>query len=162
MVDPNTAFNLGDWGAPAAVGVMFAILSSVGTWLFTRGGNEAVLKEQVKVAEASLLAANTRADRVEATNKELSEKMQTHMVNDAAAFAKLEMLTGEANRNGAASELRLTNAIEKLVSRIDDMAGRFDQLIQNQATILAQQAVQQTALNSASAATPDKSKRKVA
>lgn len=141
-VTSNGGFQLGDWGAPAAVGVLFAIMSSLATWIFTRGGKEAVLKEQVRVAEATLLAASNRADRAEASNASLLEKLQTHMTSDAAAFAKLEALTAEATRNGAASEQRLTSAIEKLVERIDAMAGRFDQLIQNQATILATQAAQ--------------------
>lgn len=129
-----------DWGMFAAAGVIFTIVSSIGTWLFTRGGKEAVLKEQVRVAEAALLASNTRATAAEAANASLLDKLQNHMTSDAAAFAKLEALTGEATRNGVASEQRLTAAIEKLVERIDGMSNRFDQLLQNQATILAQQA----------------------
>lgn len=128
-----------DWGMFAAAGVVFTILSAFCTWLFTRGGNEAVLKEQVRVAEAALLATAVRADKAEAANASLLKELQTHMTADATAFAKLEALTAEATRNGAAAEQRLTTAIEKLVDRIDAMGVRFDQLIQNQATILAAQ-----------------------
>ena len=119
-----------DWAAISATGVVFTIISTVGTFLFTRGGRETLLNAQIESMQKAAEAANARADKAEAANADLRAQLQGHMVADAAAFAKLEALTAEAARGGAASELRLSAAIEKLVNRIDNMSNQFNNFIQ--------------------------------
>lgn len=118
-----------DWGAFGAVGVMFSILSSVGTWLFTRGGKAALLQQQVNMAQEHLKSAENRADKAEAAYASLFDKLHEHMLSDSAAFSKLEALTAEASRTGRDSELRLTTAVDKLVNRIEGMSERMDRFI---------------------------------
>lgn len=130
--------DLSTLGVITGSGVVFSVLTGVGTWLFTRGGNEAVLKEQVKSAEKALAISTSRAEKAEASSAELLERLHAHMLADAAAFAKLESLSQEFSRSSIASESRLTAAIDKLVQRIDSMSERFDTLLQNQALIISQ------------------------
>lgn len=119
-----------DWGVITATGVVFTIVSTIGTFLFTRGGREALLRQQVANMKEATEAANARADKAEAANTDLRNQLQSHMISDAAAFAKLEALTAEAARGGAASEQRLTSAIDKLVNRIDNMSNQINNFVQ--------------------------------
>lgn len=123
MTDPGTAW---DWGAFTAAGVVFTIIGSIGTWLWNRGGNAAVLKQQVTDSKDALKVANDRAEKAQKAYDELLEKLHTHMLADAASFAKLEALTAEAARSGVASEARLTGAIDKLVGRIDSLSDNLN------------------------------------
>lgn len=127
------------WGWIVPLNTLFIAGTAVGTWLFTRGGKEAILLAAVKAAEAALSAQTLRAEKAEGAHAELMERLHAHMLADASAFAKLEAIAGEAARSGSASEVRLTTAIDKLVTRIDNMseqfttfAGRLAPLIQHQ------------------------------
>lgn len=126
-----------DWGVISATGVIFTIASAVGTFLFTRGGREALLKQQIESMQKVIDAANTRADKAETANAELRAQLAAHMVADAAAFAELKALTAESARGSTASELRLTGAIDKLVTRIDGLANQFTTFVQRFSPALA-------------------------
>lgn len=116
-----------EWIVP--LNTVFIAVTAVATWIWTRGGKEAVLRTQVEAGLAALVAANARADKSEAKYDILIERLHEHMVADAAAFAKLEALASETARSALASESRLTNALDNLSKRIDGMAERFDDFL---------------------------------
>lgn len=127
------------WTWIVPINTVLIFVSGAAAWLYSRGGKEAILVEQVRVAKEAFDAANARADKAEKTNAELLERLHTHMLSDASAFAKLEALTAEATRTGVASEMRLSTAIDKLVTRIDGMSERFDTFITRIAPLIPQQ-----------------------
>lgn len=128
MADPaGDSFSFWSWIVPINTVLIFVI--GTASWFYSRGGKEAILQEQIKASKEALAIAIARADKAEAANAELLERLHTHMLSDASAFSKLEALTAEAARTGIAAEMRLSNAIDKLVSRIDGMSERFDMFI---------------------------------
>lgn len=128
MADP-TILSSTPWEWIVPLNTIFIAATAIATWIWTRGGKEAVLRNQVESGVAALRAANERADKSEAKYDVLIERLHEHMVADAAAFAKLEALASETARSGLASELRLTNALDNLSKRIDGMAERFDDFL---------------------------------
>lgn len=114
------------WTWIIPLNTVFIAFTAIASWLYSRGGKEALLKEQVRAAQAALELANTRAEKAETTNDLLLERLHTHMLSDAAAFAKLEAMASETSRTGLASEARLTIALDNLTKRIDGVADRFD------------------------------------
>lgn len=148
MADPVVE-SMSPWTWIVPINTVLIFLTGAATWLYTRGGKEAILLEQVKASKEALegqvraskeaLDATTlRAERAEKANAELLERLHTHMLSDASAFAKLEALTAEATRTGVASEMRLSTAIDKLVMRIDGMSERFDTFITRIAPLIPQ------------------------
>ena len=130
MAEP-TSVSLSDyWGIFASAGIALTALGSSITFLWTRGGKAALLAQQVQDAKALAKAATDRADKVQATYDAMLERLHQHMLDDAAAFAKLEAIASEAARTTVASEARLTLALENLGKRMDDMTGRFDMFLQ--------------------------------
>lgn len=125
-----------DWGIVTAVSAATTLLGALVTWVYTRGGKAAILEKQAADARDDLKVAQDRTDVIQKAYDSLLERLHEHMLTDAAAFAKLEALTAEATRNGAASEVRLTTAIEKLVERIDGMSSRFDTFITSIAPLI--------------------------
>lgn len=131
MSEPVTGGDLsGYWGVFASVGIALTALGSAVTFLWTRGGKAALLAQQVQDAKAQAKIATDRAEKVQAAYDALLERMHQHMIDDAAAFAKLEAIASEAARTTVASEARLTLALENLGKRMDDMTGRFDMFLQ--------------------------------
>lgn len=124
------------WNWVVPLNTLFIAATGIATWLWTRGGNAAVLKAQVDGYKAQLEASNTRADKAESANSDLLDKLHTHMLSDAAAFARLEAIATEASRVSVAAEVRLTASLDNLGKRIDSMSERFDQFLQNQATLI--------------------------
>lgn len=141
MADPSGHEIPWEWIVP--LNTLFIAITAVGTWLFTRGGKEAVLTAAVTAAEAALVAQTLRAEKAEKAHDELMERLHAHMLADASAFAKLEAIAGEAARSGSASEVRLTAAIDKLVGRIDNMSEQFTGFVQRVAPLLSQPQHQQ-------------------
>lgn len=136
MADPTPATIPWEWIVP--VNSVFILLTGIATWLYTRGGKEAVLLAAVKAAETALQAQTDRAEKAEKAHDELMERLHAHMLADASAFAKLEAIAGEAARSGSASEIRLTAAIDKLVTRIDNMSEQFTSFAGRIAPLIAQ------------------------
>ncbi len=130
MGEPMTGDLSGYWGLFASAGIALTALGSAVTFLWTRGGKAALLGQQVQDAKALAKAATERADKVQATYDAMLERLHQHMLDDAAAFAKLEAIASEASRTTVASEARLTLALENLGKRIDGMSERFDTFMQ--------------------------------
>ncbi len=118
-----------DWGTWASIGTACTAAGSLVTWLWGRAGKSAILAQHVKEAKEAAAAAITRADKMQVSYDKLLDDMRQHMIADAASFAKLEAIAGEASRVSVASELRLTSALENLGNRVDAMAARFDEVL---------------------------------
>lgn len=114
------------WQWIVPLNTIFIFATAVATWLYSRGGKEALLREQVRAAQEALNVANLRAEKSELANDALLERLNTHMLQDASAFAELKALASETSRSAIASETRLTNALDNLSKRIDGMAERVD------------------------------------
>lgn len=130
VATPSTGtFIIWDWATLASISFAFGGLGSLITWVWNRGGKSALLQQKVKDAESAVLQADERTDRIQAAYNKLLEDLHNHMLADAAAFAKLEAVAGEASRVSVAAELRLTASMDNLGKRVDAMAARFDEFM---------------------------------
>lgn len=117
-----------DWGTIASVGFAFTALGSAITFIWGRGGKAALMQQQVKDAHEAAAAANKRADALQVSIDVLLASLNAHMVTDAASFAELKAMAGEASRISTSAEIRLTASIDKLGERVDNMAEQFSAL----------------------------------
>lgn len=125
------------WSWIVPVNTVFIAVTAAATWLWTRGGNAAVLKRQVEDAKQNLDIANLRTERAETEYAKLLERLHEHMLTDAASFARLEAIASEASRISVSAEVRLTASLDNLGKRLDTMAERFDQFLQNQSAFIS-------------------------
>lgn len=118
-----------DWGTLASISAAFTAVGSVATWLWSRAGKSAILAQHVKEAKENAAAAAVRADKIQEAYDKLLDDLRQHMIADAASFAKLEAIAGEASRVSVSSEGRMTAALDNLGKRVDAMAARFDEFL---------------------------------
>ena len=126
-----------DWGTMASISLAFTAVGSLSTWLWNRGGKAALVKAQIDTYERALKDANDRTDKVQMAYDKLLADLHGHMLSDAASFAKLEAVASTAVTATIASETRLTAAMDKLGTRIDGMAERFDAFLSNRPYIMS-------------------------
>ena len=116
-----------------AIGGACSVLSSIFTWVFTRGGRAATLAIKTAEAEAA-------ANKALAFYNSMLEIFHKHELSDVENFTKLGAYAAESTRQAAASEARLTKAMDTLGERMSSLTERLDRVLSNQIPHQAPQA----------------------
>ena len=80
-------------------------------------------------AKEHAVAAQSRADHVQANFDNLLTQMHTHMINDAAAFAKIDVFMTSSSKDIVSAEDRLARSMDILAERITLMSNRLDNFL---------------------------------
>jgi len=118
-----------DWAMISALCAAFALASSFGTWLFTRGGKAAVSQERAKMLQEQVTKGETREAKLDASYDELLERLHKHEMADVGAFTRLEALATQAASAATGAEVRLTKSMENLAVRFDALADNLNRFM---------------------------------
>jgi hypothetical protein len=115
-----------EWAMVTALCAVCGLLGGGGTYFVKRGSQEAA--SMLKAASAEALA-NACLAKLELTTTKLSERLAELERQDAASFARLDVLVGENGKAQLAAENRLVQSLDEVKGSIERMTERFDRFM---------------------------------